>query len=125
MIGNPRTATPERTSVRDTGALVLAVGGLAAAFGVASCCALPLLLGTLGVSSAWLATTAWLATPYQPALLALAIACLAGGGAMLVRQRRVAACSPGVACRQPLLTTLSTGALLFGAALVALGLMYA
>jgi len=125
MIDDTRTATPERVSVRDTGALVLAVGGLAAAFGAASCCALPLLLGTVGVSSAWLVTTAWLATPYQPALLALAIACLAGGGAMLIRRRRVAACSPAVACRRSLLTTLSMGALLVGAVLVALGLVYA
>jgi hypothetical protein len=35
MIDDTRTATPERVSVRDTGALVVAVGGLAAAFGAA------------------------------------------------------------------------------------------
>jgi mercuric ion transport protein len=125
MIDDTRTAAPERPLVRETGALVLAVGGLAAAFGAASCCALPLLLGTVGISSAWLVTTAWLATPYQPGLLALAIASLAGGGTMLMRRWRVAGCSTGVACARPLLRTLSIAALLAGAALTALGLIYA
>ncbi len=45
------------------GAVLFTVGGLAAAFGVASCCALPLLLTTIGVSTAWLGGVALLARP--------------------------------------------------------------
>ena len=33
MIDDTRTAAPERTPARDTGAMLLAAGGLAAAFG--------------------------------------------------------------------------------------------
>ena len=32
--------TPERETGKETGAVLLAIGGLAAAFGAASCCAL-------------------------------------------------------------------------------------
>src|SRR5216684_958287 len=80
MTDNTQIATPERTPARDTGALLLAAGGLAAAFGVASCCALPLLLGSVGVGSAWLVTVAWFAAPHRIALLAITVICLASGG---------------------------------------------
>jgi len=72
MIDDTRTAAPERTSARDTGALLLAAEGLAAAFGAASCCALPLLFGSLGLGTAWLVTVAWFAAPHRLALLAIA-----------------------------------------------------
>jgi len=58
MIDDARNVAPEHTPVRDTGVLLLAAGGLAAAFGAASCCALPLLLGSLGLGSAWLVSVA-------------------------------------------------------------------
>ena len=66
----PRITAPERPPARgDTGSLLLAAGGLAAAFGAASCCALPLLLGSLGIGSAWLVAVAWVAAPHRLALL--------------------------------------------------------
>ena len=71
MIEDTRTAAPERAPVRDTGALLLAAGGLTAAFGAASCCALPLLLGSLGLGSAWLVTVAWFAAPHRLDLVAV------------------------------------------------------
>lgn len=39
---------------RPWGAMGLTVGGVAAAFSVAACCALPILLGSIGVGTAWL-----------------------------------------------------------------------
>src|ERR1700730_8243842 len=66
---NSQTTPSERAPLRDTGALMLAAGGLAAAFGAASCCGVPLLLGSLGLSSAWLVAVAWLAAPHRIALL--------------------------------------------------------
>ena len=42
-------STPQDTLARNAGVLLLASGGVAAAFGAASCCALPLLLGSLGL----------------------------------------------------------------------------
>jgi len=80
--------TSELAPLRDTGALMLAAGGLAAAFGAASCCALPLLLGPLGLGSAWLVAVAWLAAPHRIALLIAAVVCVCSA---------LAGCSLGVA----------------------------
>src|SRR5262249_14920540 len=102
MIDDTRTAAPERTPARDTSALLLAAGGLAAAFGAASCCALPLLFGSFGLGTAWLVTVAWFAAPHRLALLDIAIICLGSGGAVVLwRRRRIAACAPSVACGSP------------------------
>ena len=126
MIDDTRTAAPERTPpARDTGVMLLAAGGLAAAFGAASCCALPLLLGSLGLGTAWLATVAWFAAPHRLALLAIAIICLGSVGAVLLWRRRLAACEPGAACGSPVVTALLTSVLSLGAVLVMLGLMFA
>jgi mercuric ion transport protein len=111
--------------VRDTGALVLAVGGLAAVFGAASCCALPLLLGSLGLGGAWLVAVAWLAAPHRLTLLSVAIVCLVGGGAMFIWRRRVAACTPGVVCGGAATTAFVVGVLSLGTVLAVLGFMYA
>jgi mercuric ion transport protein len=92
---NSQTTPSERAPLRDTGALMLAAGGLAAAFGAASCCALPLLLGSLGLSSTWLVAVAWLAAPHRIALLIAAVVCLLGAGGMFVWRRRAVACVPG------------------------------
>src|SRR5215471_17907214 len=110
MIDDTRAAAPERTPARDTGAMLLAAAGLAAAFGAASCCALPLLLGSLGLGTAWLATVAWFAAPHRLALLAIAIICLGSGGGVLLwrRRRRIAACAPDVACESQAVTALVT-----------------
>src|SRR5713226_6129593 len=62
---SPRVTAPERPPARDTGSLLLAAGGLAAAFGAASCCGLPVLLGSLGLGSAWLVAVAWIAAPHR------------------------------------------------------------
>src|SRR5215212_1264992 len=105
MTDHIKIAAPERAPARDTGALLLAAGGLAAAFGAASCCALPLLLGSLGLGTAWLGTVAWFAAPHRLALLAVAIICLGSGGTALIWHRhRTAACAPGVACGSPAVT---------------------
>jgi mercuric ion transport protein len=125
MIDDTSTA-PQRAPVRDTGALLLAAGGLAAAFGAASCCALPLLLGSLGLGSAWLVTVAWFAAPHRLALLAVAIICLAsGGGVFLWRRHLMTACAPDAACGSPVITAFVTGVLSLGAVLVVLGFMFA
>jgi mercuric ion transport protein len=109
----------------DTGALLLAAGGLAAAFGAASCCGLPLLLGSLGLGSAWLVAVAWIAAPHRLALLIAAVVCLVGAGGLFVWRRRAAACTPGVACGGPVTTALLICVLSAGAVLALLGYLYA
>jgi hypothetical protein len=72
-----------RRSANGSGAMLFTLGGLAAGFGVASCCALPLLLTTIGVSTAWLGGVALLAAPHRGVLLAVGALCLTGGAALL------------------------------------------
>jgi mercuric ion transport protein len=84
-----------RQPASGSGAVLFTLGGLAAAFGVASCCALPMLLTTIGVSTAWLGGLALLAAPHRAVLLIFGALCLAGGAAQLWRQQRTAAtCGP-------------------------------
>jgi mercuric ion transport protein len=119
-------ATPaERASLRNTSALILAAGGLAAAFGAASCCALPLLLGSLGVGSAWLVAVAWVAAPHRLALLLAAVICLISAGGVFVLRSLVSACTPGMSCGRLATTALLVCMISLGAVLAVLGYLYA
>lgn len=124
-VDNSRTTAPQHAPSRDTGAVLLALGGLAAAFGAASCCALPVLLGSLGLGSAWLVAVAWIAAPHRLALLVAAVVCLIGAGGIFVWRRRVAACTPGMSCGRPATTVLLICVISLGAVLAVLGYLYA
>jgi mercuric ion transport protein len=125
MIDETRDTMSEAVPPRYTSALLLAVGGVAAGFGAASCCALPLLLSSLGLGSAWLLAVAWIAAPHRLTLLGVAVVCLAtGGGVLLWHRWRLATCTAG-ACESPAKTSIVTGLLFVGAVLVVLGWMYA
>jgi mercuric ion transport protein len=127
MTENTRADTnSHRKIASETRAALLAAGGLVSAFGAASCCALPALLGSLGLASAWLGSLALLAGPYRPALLAAAVVCLvAGSGVLLRRRRAAAACAPGAVCRRPMPAAWVTGALSVGAVLTVLAFVFA
>jgi hypothetical protein len=75
MIDNTEMAALERATLSDTGATLLAAGGLA---------------------GAWLGSLALLAGPYRLVLLASAVVCLAGG-LLCWRRHSVVACAPGAA----------------------------
>lgn len=125
MTEKHRMTAPERAPAHETGALLLAAGGLAAAFGAASCCTLPLLLGSVGLGSAWLVAVAWIAAPHRLALLIAAVVCLLAAAGLFVWHRRVAACTPGVACGRPATTALLACVVSLGAILAVLGYLYA
>ena len=95
------------------GSFLLTAVGLAAAFGAASCCALPVLLASAGVGSAWLFGVAIFAGPNRSLLIWLALGLLALALVLLVRQHRRAA-----ACR-----TDGRSGMTAAEALVALGLL--
>src|SRR5215468_9176375 len=82
------------------GQSLMAVGGVLAALAASSCCILPLVLFSLGVSGAWIGNFTRLA-PYQPYFLALTIGCL-GYGYWLVYRSSKLACTDGDACARPL-----------------------
>src|SRR5258708_39974466 len=86
---SPRTVVERLTSI---GALL---GGIAAS----SCCVLPLLFVTLGVSGAWIGNLTALA-PYQPYFLTLTVAVL-GYGLYTIYWRPRQVCCDGT-CEKPL-----------------------
>ena len=118
-----RSPTP-KPPARGRGAALLTLGGIAAAFGVASCCALPILLTTAGLSAAWLGGVAVVAAPYRTVLLWLSALSLGGGAILLWQsQRRAATCGAGT-CTPPLLRALLFLGLVSGAILLWLGYSY-
>ena len=80
---------PSPDTGRDTAKTVFAAGGLLAAFGVASCCALPMALSLLGISAASLVGIGYLAAQYQQELFYAAVICLAAAAFVMWRQRQV------------------------------------
>ncbi len=122
----PPDPTKPSRPVRDTGATLLTLSGLAAAFGVASCCGLPFLLATAGFGTAWLGGIALLAAPHRPLLLALAALFLAAGaGLLLWRRPPASACATGSLCSKPLIRGLTALGLIAGLALLVIGYRYA
>ncbi len=78
----------------------MAAGGLLGALAATSCCILPLVLFSLGVSGAWIGNFTQLA-PYQPYFIAATLACLGCGYWLAYRSPKIA-CADGVACARPL-----------------------
>src|SRR5215467_8756666 len=79
---------------------LMAAGGVLAALAASSCCILPLVLFSLGVSGAWIGNFTRLA-PYQPFFIALTIACL-GYGYWLVYRASKVTCADGETCARPM-----------------------
>ncbi len=86
---------PAAGRTREIGTSVLTLGGLAAAFGAASCCALPMTLGLVGLGSGWLFQVALVAGPYQSALLWIALVCVGVGLALAHWRRPAVVCATG------------------------------
>jgi mercuric ion transport protein len=81
----------------NTAKAVLATGALLSAFGVASCCALPVALSLLGISAASLVGIGYVAGQYQRELFYAAAAFLGVASFLALRQRRARMCASGVA----------------------------
>lgn len=110
-------------SPRFFGAAGLASTGLAASFGLAACCALPIILTGLGVGTAWLAWPSSVADPLRSYLTPLAAIALAGGTFLVLRNPQT--CAPGDLCSRPL-ARISLGMLIVvGAVLLYLSTQYA
>lgn len=84
----------------DRGTMVMATGGLLGALAASSCCILPVVLFSLGISGAWIGNFTRLA-PYQPYFLA-ATAVFLGTGYWLVNRASRRACVEGEACARAL-----------------------
>ena len=84
----------------ERGTTLMAAGGLLGALAASSCCILPVVLFSLGISGAWIGNFTRLA-PYQPYFLTAATVFL-GSGYWLVHRASQAACVEGEACARPL-----------------------
>lgn len=100
----------------------MALGGLFGALAASSCCVLPLVLFSLGISGAWLGNLTALA-PYQWIFVTVTLVFLAAGF-YLVYRRPTAECADGEACAGPLPNRLVEIALWVATALVAAALMF-
>lgn len=116
-------ASPSASDPAGAGARIAMLGGLAAAFGVASCCALPLLLATLGLGASSLSAIGLVAAPHRTLLMALAGVGLLGAAALLWRRRTApSACAADGHRTTPWLTTTGIAA---GVVLLVAGYLYA
>ena len=103
-----------------SGQKFMAAGGMLSALAASSCCILPLMLFSLGVSGAWIGNFTRLA-PYQPYFIAATFVFL-GYGYWLVYQSRTHACAEGGACARPLPNRLVKASLILATVLVAAAL---
>lgn len=75
------------------GARLLAATAVLSAIAASSCCVLPLLFVSVGISGAWIGSLTALA-PYQPIFLAVAGTSIAGGFWSVYRRRQAACAGP-------------------------------
>lgn len=104
------------------GQRLMAVGGLLGALAASSCCILPLVLFSLGVTGAWIGNLTQLA-PYQSYIIAATLAFL-GYGYWLVFRSSEADCTGGEACAKPLPNRLVKIGLIVATALVMAALAF-
>jgi mercuric ion transport protein len=98
----------------------MAAGGVLGALAASSCCVVPLVLFSLGVSGAWISNFTRLA-PYQPGFIAATFVFL-GCGYWLVYRSKTRACAEGEACAQPLPNGIVRASLILATILVAAAL---
>lgn len=92
-----RDATAADVSNRRAG--LLSIGGILGALGTASCCVVPFVLFTLGISGAWIGNLTAL-EPYQPIFAAITFGFLGYGFYLVYREPKVA-CAEGSYCAKP------------------------
>lgn len=119
-VQNKESPLPSSEKSRDVAKTVLSAGGLLAAFGVASCCALPIALSLLGIGAASLVGVGYLAAQYQQELFYAAAVCLGASALIMVRQQKARSCAPGAACANPVLGWASRTALVLAIGLLVL-----
>lgn len=114
-------AAPDQAGNEEARARWIAAGGILGALAASSCCILPLVLFSLGISGAWIANFTALA-PYKPYFAAATIG-LIGYGYYLVYVRPRQACADG-SCARPLPNRITKSALWIATVLVILALAF-
>jgi len=104
-------------AINESTTKLIAAAGILGSVAASSCCIIPLLLFSLGVSGAWIGNLTRLA-PYQPLFIAVTLVSLCCGYWLVLRTRRTA-CAAGAACARPLPNKVVTLALVIATLLVA------
>lgn len=112
-----------RTEVKSAGAIALVISGIASAFALAACCALPVLLVGAGVSAYWLAPAALLGSQFTTALTVLAVLSLGGAAAIALRSGKT--CASDDLCARPWFRASIVTAAVFGTVLLIASKLYA
>lgn len=114
--------TSEEESRKDmnAGKPWLATGGIIGALLASSCCILPLVLISLGVSGAWIGSLTAL-EPYKPIFVGVAVIFLAGGF-WHVYFKKPEPCEDGTICARPESSRITKAALWLASILVMLAL---
>ncbi|MCF4098432.1 mercuric transporter MerT family protein [Maritalea mediterranea] len=110
------------TEVPADKAKVATLAGILAAIGASSCCIVPLLLFSFGISGAWIGQLTAL-EPYKPIFMLLAGGFLAYGYWRVYKTRQ-AKCAPGTACARPQSNRLVMSGLVAATMLVLLSLFW-
>lgn len=112
-------ATIEPASDDDSSkAKLIAAGGILGAIAASTCCIIPLVLFSLGVSGAWIGQLTALSA-YQPMFITITLGFL-GYGYWLVYRKPKIACAEGEACARPLPNVIVKSGLWFATALILL-----
>ncbi|WP_291734632.1 mercuric transporter MerT family protein [Leisingera sp. F5] len=102
-------------------ARLMALGGVLGAIGASTCCIVPLILFSLGVSGAWVGNLTAL-EPYKPIFIVFTLGFLGYGYRMVYRKPR--ACAEGEACARPLPNRLVKSALWVSTFLILIALFW-
>jgi mercuric ion transport protein len=104
-------------AINESTTKLIAAASILGSVATSSCCIIPLLLFSFGVSGAWIGNLTRLA-PYQPLFIAVTLASLGCGYWLVLRTRRTA-CAADAACARPLPNKVVTIALVIATLLVA------
>jgi mercuric ion transport protein len=114
-MSDPVASSPPTVRAPGSLAALLTLGGIGAAFGLASCCALPFVLAGLGLGTTWLAGVGLFAVFHRTPFIAVALIGLGGAAVLLWRQRRT---------MKPTAWVITGAVWLFGAVLFYYGYTY-
>lgn len=102
-------------------ARMIAAGGILGALAASTCCIVPLILFSLGVSGAWIGNLIAL-EPYKPIFIVITLGFLGYGYWMVYRKPR--ACAEGETCARPLSNRLVKSALWASTILIVIALFW-
>jgi mercuric ion transport protein len=114
-------APRREVSKQASGKILASIGSVLAAIAASSCCVIPLVLFTLGVSGAWISHLTALA-PYQPLFVALTLAFLAWGFWMVYRRPKIV-CTEDY-CARPISERIAKTGLWVATVLIAIALAF-